>query len=101
MPKTTWDDDEAQFLKQSVKEWESYSGSNRNVGSDDPLNAFISDLVNKFYQRFPDRDVDQQPESDRLFTQEQRNQLAKARRAEGHKYQQKDWQQDDNCAIAF
>ncbi|KAF8600411.1 hypothetical protein BDV93DRAFT_559387 [Ceratobasidium sp. AG-I] len=31
MPKTTWDDDEAQFLKQSVKEWESlrelYSGT--------------------------------------------------------------------------
>ncbi|KAF8604844.1 hypothetical protein BDV93DRAFT_555272 [Ceratobasidium sp. AG-I] len=62
MPKTTWDDDEAQFLKQSVKEWESLRES---------------DLVNKFYRRFPDRDVDQQPESDRLFTQEQRNQLAK------------------------
>ncbi|KAF8596065.1 hypothetical protein BDV93DRAFT_514457 [Ceratobasidium sp. AG-I] len=77
MPKTTWDDDEAQFLKQSVKEWELYSGSNQNVGSDNPLNAFISDLVNKFYQRFPDRDVDQQPKSNRLFTQERRNQLTK------------------------
>lgn len=81
MPKTTWQGDEADFLKQFVKEWhslqDSYSGSGRNAGSDDPLNSFISDLVNRFYQRFPHRDVDQQPESDLLFTQEERDTLAK------------------------
>ncbi|KAF8597593.1 hypothetical protein BDV93DRAFT_513178, partial [Ceratobasidium sp. AG-I] len=63
MPKSCWTKEESQFLKQHADEWQQlqldYSSSNKKVGSDDPLNSFISDLVNAFYERFPERDIDQ------------------------------------------
>ncbi|KAF8596300.1 hypothetical protein BDV93DRAFT_514233 [Ceratobasidium sp. AG-I] len=77
MPKSRWTKEESQFLKQHADEWQQlqldYSSRNKKVGSDDPLNSFISDLVNTFYERFPERDIDQCPESETLFDQEERD----------------------------